>query len=591
MLKRKPIFLFAFSNAYHDLPNLKQEESSIRDTLSQVEDLGKIEFRTLGGCTLDDVFKTFNRFHNDIVAFHYGGHSGDQFLELEDRQARAYSLADLLGTQNSLQLVFLNGCSNKSQVERLLAANVKTVIATNCPIGDESASIFANQFYQALGGGKNIQEAFDTAKAYVQNDLPDLLIENHRGIGRRGVSERQDLPWGLYSSTEADLEWTIPEAIELPENPDLVQEIELVNPDINKKMVGLVLEGMAKEDESHLDLFNKFKDSPANHLNTAQNSILDNFPLVLSIQIRDLFTPEGKRKGRQRLKMLNDTYLILGQLLLSFVLAKLWENVIDFNAQEKPVRIRDEFKSDLKAYLSLTKDNFRSYDYFWLVGTVSRILEDNKMESFVHEFEELKTSILVPDQYYQAYRFLEQELRMRLNAENIDVDEIEYLCEDAEKQLGLLLQKCAFLTTYQFLTINDIEVDRKRNQTQATFIHNRALLKGRDASTLDESPLILNDFIFNQSVIIAKEVPGETPVYINLSPFIIDENAYKLKSEQSKIYFFGYRGANKKDYYYRNSFNLGDKEFKIAERYSRRKYRNLDKVIQQFEAFEKDLNL
>ena len=38
-------------------------------------------------------------------------------------------LAQLMGIQKELQLVFLNGCATKGQVEQLFAAGIKAVIA------------------------------------------------------------------------------------------------------------------------------------------------------------------------------------------------------------------------------------------------------------------------------------------------------------------------------------------------------------------------------------------------------------------------------------------------------------------------------
>jgi hypothetical protein len=45
-------------------------------------------------------------------------------------KAHAGGLADYLGQQPGLVLVFLNGCSTESQVRRLRAAGVKAVVAT-----------------------------------------------------------------------------------------------------------------------------------------------------------------------------------------------------------------------------------------------------------------------------------------------------------------------------------------------------------------------------------------------------------------------------------------------------------------------------
>jgi hypothetical protein len=108
-----PIFLFAFANDSGSTLRLPEEERSARAELAAAHDQQRIEFHTLGHATLDDIYRAFNRFHNRIAVFHYGGHSDGQFLHLEDTRARAAALSTLMGMQRQLQLVWQPGAGER----------------------------------------------------------------------------------------------------------------------------------------------------------------------------------------------------------------------------------------------------------------------------------------------------------------------------------------------------------------------------------------------------------------------------------------------------------------------------------------------
>lgn len=81
MILPPPIFLFAFANDHQRALKLEEEERAIRELLQGCHDSRKIEYHSLSAASLDDIYKAFNRFHNRIHLFHYGGHSDHAFLE------------------------------------------------------------------------------------------------------------------------------------------------------------------------------------------------------------------------------------------------------------------------------------------------------------------------------------------------------------------------------------------------------------------------------------------------------------------------------------------------------------------------------
>jgi hypothetical protein len=106
-----------------------------------------------------------------------------------DRQG----LVELLALYNThLRLVLLNACFTKVQA-RLISEVVDYAIGTGKGIGDKAGVAFAGAFYRALGFGKSIRDAFDSAKA----ELSLTRMPRTQGIElfvREGLSELDSFP-------------------------------------------------------------------------------------------------------------------------------------------------------------------------------------------------------------------------------------------------------------------------------------------------------------------------------------------------------------------------------------------------------------
>ena len=141
----KPVFLFAFANDVAASLRLDEEWRQTDKALQADEDAGRLKYHIIPYATRDDVWDKFNRFHNQVTIFHYGGHSGSEGLNLKGSVLEGKNLATLLEQEQNLKLVFLNGCSNAGQVEGLLEKGVPAVIATSAPINDRRAINLARQ--------------------------------------------------------------------------------------------------------------------------------------------------------------------------------------------------------------------------------------------------------------------------------------------------------------------------------------------------------------------------------------------------------------------------------------------------------------
>ena len=106
-----------------------------------------------------------------------------------DRQG----LVELFALYNThLRLVLLNACFTKVQA-RLISEVVDYAVGTGKGIGDKAGVAFAGAFYRALGFGRSIRDAFDSAKA----ELGLTKMPRTQGIElfvREGLSELDPFP-------------------------------------------------------------------------------------------------------------------------------------------------------------------------------------------------------------------------------------------------------------------------------------------------------------------------------------------------------------------------------------------------------------
>jgi len=208
MPSKRPIFLFAFANDAEGSLRLGEEQNACWNELAPLDQEGTIDCQRLGFATLEQVYREFNRFNNQICLFHYGGHSNSELIQLHGAAGSAEHLGTKMGQQENLRLVFLNGCKNYAQADALLEKGVPAVIATTAKAEDRRAVALAQQFYQALAGGSTIKQAFESAKGYIFDKYPDLKA-SYREAGFDEAEATEAFSWGLYARKEAALGWRI----------------------------------------------------------------------------------------------------------------------------------------------------------------------------------------------------------------------------------------------------------------------------------------------------------------------------------------------------------------------------------------------
>ncbi len=543
-----PVIFLAFANdPDQHLPLLEQERKDISSLLIPLASQQHFQFFSEPSASTEDLSQYITEFKDRVAIFHYGGHSDSTRIFLANHEAHADGVAQLLGQQDNLKLVFLNGCSNRAQVDLLFQLNIPAVIATAVNIADRSAVVFAKNFYRALSTQHTISEAFKIAAA-------NHLMESGQAVGiYRGVQlpggEGEQLPWGLYVREGVDeiMDWKLPQE---SANSVIIRGAGMryqPGETINEKLIVRIANAIAPfsvlikammEEARRRDREPSMRDLRA--------AVIDAFPTPIGTHLRKLVISETI--STERLQRIVNVYTVASELLAYTMLAQLW----DAKVENERVQIPQEQHDVLVNFITQDPGAQQERNYVAIIRAVMDVFQVNNIEPFVEEFEELQAEFYRDSKFQAAYRFLE-EMKKELRS-TIAADEIESFCVQAEDQLATFIEYTGFAAKYTLATIKTIELLKERHSTPR-YRHNLVVLNRLTASIgiLDDT-LVADEFTDNNAVVLLKDETTVHP-YLNLTPFVIDENALAGQNN-SKIFFFRY--LNDRRYHYVFADNLRD---------------------------------
>ena len=452
----KPLIFLAFANDRDDyLPMINRERKNIARTMRRHDDEGLIKVVTEASSSLEDIFEVFHHYPDQVSIFHYGGHAGSTHLRLEQPDTStlevfAGGLAQLLGQQKELQLVFLNGCATRGQVDLLLANGVKAVIATSVSIQDQMATEFAEQFYHSLSSHASLQKAFRIATAFITSKYEDFApVQIVRAMKLRKKDEPKTIPWGLYLGEEAEevLQWTLPKRMAHKQIIRNRFNYE-TRVDVNDILIDIICEEVAR--------FNPDLDQELNKdeldIPSIKREIVDSFPTPIGEQLRKLFTRSNdpndpddlERFTLVRLNQLALTYRTTVQFICFTVLSQLW----DEKYEHPSLVINEDYIVDFNSFFALDPLSFPSFDYVKLIRTITDIFDDHQIPYFITELNQVKIDTTQNPELYGAYIFM-NSLYERILEKEVPSEETEPLCLEAEQHLGTILKEVAFFSEIQ----------------------------------------------------------------------------------------------------------------------------------------------
>ena len=550
---KPPVIFLSFANDQDEhLPMLDEERKTITGHLIALANEQYIQLFSEPASTIKDLSNYVANFKDRIAIFHYGGHSASTKILLVDQAASSDGLAHLLALQKkNLKLVFLNGCSNKKQVELLFELGIPVVIATSVPLNDSSAREFADVFYDALVKDHTIEESFKLAAAnyFMSKGEAVGIYRDLAGTGPAAEDEKDELPWGLYVNEGAEevLSWKIPRQSAASFIVRGAGKKYQAGQTMNKQIVMTIANAIGPfsipirniiEDAKRRDREPKMRDLRA--------AVIDSFPTPIGTHLRKLLLSEDI--STDRLKKLINLYNIMTQFLSFLVMSQIWDEKL----LNEALALTDDQQAVLSNFLNVSDEDLPTYNYMQLSLSGIDFLKSNDIKPFVEELFGIKQAGEENPDFQKGYRFLE-EMKRELQG-TIAADEIESFCVQSEENLCVLLEHFAFLAGYTLATIKTIELVKARNQQKPSYLHHLVILDRVTASFGVLDDVITSDgFSDNNSVVLLKDDEDVTP-YINLSPFILDQNAL-LGQQNSKLFFFNQKKEGKFQFVFSENFS------------------------------------
>lgn len=572
------VLLLTFANSReHPLPTLAGEYAALNKILSPRVLRQHFLAWSVSHATLDDIGYYLTLFRDRLGLFLFSGHAGRDVLLTEDGASRAGGIAHLLGQCRNLKVVILNGCSTAGQVEALHAAGVPLVIATSAPVGDEIAAQFSARLFQALETGLSIGEAFEQAIGEAQARR-ELKVD--RSAGRRPDSKPDEPLWGIQPHPDKPdaTGWKLP--IQAARPADLRHEP-------NEILLETLYDTFAQTNPRVHEL-HEADASLDERKEEIVAALLKALPAPISEHVRKLVAPSQPgaaaswdSTGPLRLAQLAQTYQISMDFLLYVLMAQLWENILRKNtAWKPPAALLGEFR----AFLQLDAAERRDCDYFSVLGLLREALEGAGDAPFVEEFTRLREDFMGNEDVKNACFFLET---LRRQSDTAGALEMPELCARAEQSLALILGKLGFLGRYLLATVRNIDVLKFRHTGEAQFEH--MVVKWHGTLGFYEKEYRRQpDFMDNRSVVLLRLGDGPGNSFLNLAPFILDENTFEAVPDTSlsKLYFFAWRTPERLFYKYVNDPDTDVIDMDDPEFYDKKKKTTKFQMAKtQFEAF------
>ena len=197
--QQQTILFLAANPKETDRLQLGREASEIETSLRLAKQGNRFRFEHKHAVTDEELRRALLDYEPAIV--HFAGHGSHDGLMLEQQNGTENLVSEEAIGQlfalfaSCIQCVILNACYTESLAE-LISQHVPYVIGMKRGIGDRAAIKFATGFYDALGAGRSVEEAFAFGRNAINlgkitgTDTPILKKGNPQPQNANPVSER-----------------------------------------------------------------------------------------------------------------------------------------------------------------------------------------------------------------------------------------------------------------------------------------------------------------------------------------------------------------------------------------------------------------
>lgn len=539
-MDRKPVIVLAYANNPDArLEYLATEIEEIQKHLGKRDD--KLKILPIYTATIPKLRQALSEVKDNTVAFMYSGHAGELQIETAGDALSAIGLANELSQCPNLRLVLINGCSSRGHIPLLIDKQIPLVIATEAPINDKAATIFSSTFWKEISEDNTVANAFELGLHNAQNyrTLPILKItgpgdEISRSLDT-GAAE-PGVPWVLRASAPEEAEWSITDTIKAFEKAPDFQTNQLLTETLYREF--------AKSDEAINDMID---------FSAARAEIYAKFPQFITKYVHDLCAPPAPRQesflqaddsftrpDMRRLKKMADFFKVLKELIKAITLAEVRELLL-----RKPQVVLPE---SLALLGSQTQASPLSSVRISVDG-IDLLKKTNADDVLVRQLLDIDQQVL-----FAADRFFTDTSARIAKAEKLGAPDYEKMhpkqagqqCELAEARLSALLTQLTFLKDYTFITIKNMIVYKNRTQSFPSYGFALSTYKWTDYRQLDPSDTKekkpTQSAPDNHCILVIPKTGDESKElnnlhYLNLSPFLIDNNVLYDKAQIPNISF------------------------------------------------------
>ena len=595
------VIYLAFSNsATEPLPTLSKEADEVHRILVHRALQGDFLIHLDQHATIEKINHDLGVYRDRLAVFHFSGHAGQDALVMGGEEANPKGIALQLAESariGKLKLVVLNGCSTAGQVNRLLELGIPSVIATHAPVGDFSATAFAGAFYKGLAVNRwNLEQAFaealGPAQTTTKNDLISGWEEAKRGIQWRDTPKDRPL-WGLFPIDRPDNHRSNPLPLARSAAPTSFQP--------NEKLIPGAFEALLKAGCRPIQRLQE-REEEGDFVETGAKAteIVNVLPSPVGIHLQKLIAPvEGSQEGfdkvnRRRLEQIGWFYHTTVEFLAFILLAQLWD------LQQKKVfdRLPDPLRATLKDYFYAAAAERRVFSYMPFIRAL-RVFFDSLnggqgASYFVEELSQLKEVADAHHPFGQACDYLYNLHRMAVQ-NSLQESEVPAMCREAEDHLCAFIAELGFLHRYTLGSVQHIEIQNYRHLEETVFSHQIFKLM-RAFGRPEPNYYLLSDFLHNRAVALlkdkAKVVNRDKRQFsatriegLNLSPLVIDRNAFEDNTDLTNLLFFEQYRPNSNAYGFRNV----KKPDSDRDRLEVRVDNEFEMVFYQLEAFRRTI--
>nr|AWJ66118.1 hypothetical protein [uncultured bacterium] len=532
MSENKSVLFFAYANSEKDpLPTLKKENEEIYKLLSPRVQNGDFIIHRDAYASRESMIQHLTGFREHITVFHFSGHAGRDRLLLDDEVAHSEGIISLLSKCPKLKLVVLNGCSTQGQLKLITnqLKNHPVMISTSAPVEDESATTYGIELWRNMSKhNATIEKAHSQALAATKVYNRNITCTRDIGFEENTTEEFDGPIWDISTELSMNLDWR------LPKNKNVSTE------NTNHILKEKLLTAFSKYDE----LIKKAWIDTSVDDTYKVTLLLEALPLPLSEQLRKLFARQSARDldsghkfynriGYDRLKQIVTSYQTLMETVSFIHLAQLWDHV-----HSDSLTLKEEDTTVLGTYFLLSRNDRKDYSLIQLCYRINKIFERKGVCNFLEEWNDPSNSI--NEQHLLFNESIDYLQGLLKKGEDVLKEDMATLCETAEEHLATIYAELAFLIRYKMTSVKAIGVKKYRHLSETNYNHSVIKLIQR-FDTFDKEMILENDISadpkFTDSVFLSK--PDGS--YLNLTPFIIDENSFNPMAPLAKICHFSLR--------------------------------------------------